>query len=150
MGANELRLGRFHMNRPIVPDAHHFGDAARIVPIGLYGAGRKKSLRLAGFDTDRIVAVSDQVAVQPFRKRTGLQTYQVDLITPGPKLLSERPGFGVHFALPYELPVPVQHADGDLLQGDIEANNFAHGSLRSVDDRLRAYRGQRPATDYPI
>jgi hypothetical protein len=40
------------MNRPVVPDAHHSGDPARIVPDGFHLAGREEAPRLLRLDAN--------------------------------------------------------------------------------------------------
>ena len=101
-------------------------------------------------DADCLEAGGYKVPVQPFRKRTGFQAHHVNLIVPKPELFNEWTGFAINLALPDELTVMIEHADSGFLQRDVEANNLAHGPLRSRGGRLRAWRGKRLATDYPI
>jgi hypothetical protein len=133
-GTNDLRLGRLHVHRTVVADTHHLGDAARVVPVGLHRSGGQEALRVAGLNADRLESGGHQVTVQPFRQRAGLQADHVYFVPPRPKLLNEWTRFAVYLALPDELTMEVQHTNCNLLQGDVEANGFAHDALRFKGD----------------
>jgi hypothetical protein len=119
-------------------NAHHLGDPTGIVFVGFYWPSGQETLRVTGLDADCLEAGSNEMPVQPFRKWTGLQANYVNLIVPKPKLVDQRPWFAVYLSLPNKLTVMVEHTDSRFLQRDVEANNLAHGSLRSNGGRLRA------------
>jgi hypothetical protein len=60
------------------------------------------------------------------------------VVVPKSKLIDQRSWFAVYLSLPNKLTVMVEHTDSRFLQRDVEANNLAHGSLRSNGGRLRA------------
>jgi hypothetical protein len=112
-------------------DAHHLGNTACIVLVRLDRPRRQKPLCVPRLNANGLEAGSNEVPMQPFGKRTGFRTHHIDLVMPKLKLLDERTGFAINFALPNNLAVKVEHTNSSFLKGDIEANNLAHGSLRS-------------------
>lgn len=80
--AQQLRRLGLHMHGPVVPKAHHVGNAARVTAVGFVGARRQEPLRVPGLNANRLEPTFNQCTVEPLRQRARLDADERDLSAP--------------------------------------------------------------------
>ena len=115
-----------------MPDPHHLREPTGVVAVGLDRPGGQEALGMAGVDADGVEAGCNQVSVQPLGHRAGLQANAVDHVAPRGELVDQRLGLAAHLALPDQATIGGENADGNLVQGDVEADDHTHGTAPLV------------------
>jgi hypothetical protein len=112
--AHRLCRRRFDVYRPVVAEAHHLGDAAGIIFVGLDRARGQKTLSVSRLDTDDRYARLTKPPVEPLRQRTSLDPGKFDHTGPLRQPLDERTGLAWNLTLPLHRAVAVDNADCGL------------------------------------
>jgi hypothetical protein len=105
--AHRLRRRRLDVYRPIMAQAHHFGDAASVVLICLDGARGQEALGMAHLNThDRYAGLAKRL-MKPLWQWTGFDSGERDITGPLGKSFNEGLWLARHLALPQHSAIAV-------------------------------------------